>query len=184
MVPEYGGKLVELLHGLVPNATRVALLWNPLNAASRDLVQAIREGAARLGLSLQSNEVRQRADFPAAFEAIANQSPDALIVDTDVVLISQRKGIIEFAAGHRLPAVYGLREFTDDGGLISFGADTFELARLAAGYVDRILKGAKPADLPVQQPTKFQLVVNLKTARALDLAIAPLILARADEVIE
>jgi putative ABC transport system substrate-binding protein len=183
-VPEYGGKLVELLHQLVPNATRVAVLWNPLNAASRELVQALREAAPLLGLSLQWNEVRQRTDFPAAFEVIANQGPDALIVDTDVVLISQRKSILDFAAGNRLPAIYGLREFTDDGGLISFGADTFELARLAAGYVDKILKGAKPANLPVQQPTKFQLVINLRTAKALGLTIPPLILARADEVIE
>jgi putative ABC transport system substrate-binding protein len=184
MVPEYGGKLVELLHQLVPNATRVAVLWNPLNAASRELVQALREAAPLLGLSLQWNEVRQRTDFPPAFEVIASHGPDALIVDTDVVLISQRKSILDFAAGNRLPAIYGLREFTDDGGLISFGADTFELARLAAGYVDKILKGAKPANLPVQQPTKFQLVINLRTAKALGLTIPPLILARADEVIE
>ena len=107
-----------------------------------------------------------------------------MIIDTDVLLISYRKSIVEFAAAHRLPAVYGLREFVDDGGLISFGADTFELARLAAGYVDKILKGAKPADLPVQQPTKFALVVNLKTARALGLTIPQFILGRADEVIE
>jgi putative ABC transport system substrate-binding protein len=184
MVPEYGGKLVELLHEVVPHATRAAVLWNPLNAASRELVQAVREAAPHLGLSLQWNEVRERTDFPPAFEMIANQGADALIVDTDVVLISQRKSILEFAAGHRLPAIYGLREFTDDGGLISFGADTFELARLAAGYVNKILKGAKPADLPVQQPTKFQLVVNLNTAKALGLTIPPSILARADEVIE
>jgi putative tryptophan/tyrosine transport system substrate-binding protein len=184
MVPEYGGKLVELLHGVVPAAARVAVLWNPLNAASRELVQAVREGAARLGLRLRWAEVRQAMDFPPAFKAIADQSPDALIVDTDVVLISQRKAVIEFAAGHRLPAIYGLREFTEDGGLMSFGADTFELARLAAGYVDKILKGATPADLPIQQPTKFQLVVNLKTADQLDLTIPPSILARADEVIE
>jgi putative ABC transport system substrate-binding protein len=184
MVPEYGGKLVELLHQVVPNATRVGVLWNPLNAASRELVQAIRDAAPRLGFSLQWNEVRQRTDFPAAFEVIANQGPDALIVDTGVVLISQRKSILEFAAGQRLPAMYGLREFTDDGGLISFGADTFELARLAAGYVDKILKGAKPADLPVQQPTKFELVVNLKTAQQLGLTVPASILARADEVIE
>jgi putative ABC transport system substrate-binding protein len=184
MVPDYGGKLVELLHELVPNATRVAVLWNPLNGASRHLVQAIRDAVAYLGLSATLQEVRQAADFSPAFDALTGQQPNALIVDTDVVLISQRKSIIEYTAAHRLPAVYGLREFVDDGGLMSFGADTVELARLAAGYVNKILKGAKPADLPVQQPTKFQLIVNLKTAKALGLTIPPLVLARADEVIE
>jgi ABC-type uncharacterized transport system substrate-binding protein len=184
MVPDYGGKLVELLHELMPNATRVAVLWNPLNGASRHLVQAIRDAVAHLGLSATLQEVRQAADFSPAFDALTGQQPNALIVDTDVVLISQRKPIIEYTAAHRLPAVYGLREFVDAGGLMSFGADTVELARLAAGYVIKILKGAKPADLPVQQPTKFELIVNLKTARALGLTIPPLILARADEVIE
>jgi putative ABC transport system substrate-binding protein len=184
MVPEYGGKLVEVLHGLVPNATRVAVLWNPLNGASRELVHAIRDAVHTFGLNARYHEVRQAADFTAAFDAITEEQPDALIIDTDVVLISQRKRIIEYAAARRLPAIYGLREFTDDGGLISFGADTVELARLAAGYVDKILKGAKPAELPFQQPTKFDLVINLKTTKALGLTIPPLILARADEVIE
>jgi putative ABC transport system substrate-binding protein len=184
MVPEYGGKLVELLHELVPNATRVAVLWNPLNAASRDLVEAVRDAAARVGASPLLHEARRPADFTMAFDAITRQEPDALIVDTDVLLISHRKSIVEYAAVNRFPAVYGMREFVDDGGLISFGANTFELARLAAGYVDKILKGAKPADLPVQQPTKFELVINLKTAKALGLTIPQFILGRADEVIE
>jgi putative ABC transport system substrate-binding protein len=184
MVPEYGGKLVELAREVVPNATRAAVLWNPLNAASRDLVQAVRDAAERVGLSLVLQELRGQADFTTAFDAITAQQPDTLIVDTDILLVAHRRSIIEYAALRRLPAVYGVREFTDDGGLISFGADTFELARLAAGYVDKIVKGAKPADLPFQQPTKFQLDINLKTARALGLAIPPLLLARADEIIE
>jgi putative tryptophan/tyrosine transport system substrate-binding protein len=183
-VPDYGGKLVELLHELAPHASRAAVLWNPMNGASRDLVQAIREAAGPLGLGLLSLEARRPEDFPIAFDTITEQNPDCVIGDTDSLLISQRKRIVEYAAVHRLPAVYGVREFVDDGGLISYGSDTFELARLAAGYVDEILKGAKPADLPVQQPTKFQLVINLKTAKALGLTIPPSILARADEVIE
>jgi putative ABC transport system substrate-binding protein len=183
-VPEYGGKLVELLHQLVPQATRVAALWNPLNAASRDLVQAIRNAAAGGGFTLLLHEVRRSEDFPEAFDAIAEQGPDGLIVDTDVLLISNRKSIVEFAASHRVPTIYGIREFTQVGGLISFGSDTFELARLDAGYVDKILRGTKPADLPFQQPTKFDLLVNLKTAKALGLTIPYQILARADEVIE
>ncbi len=184
MEPEYGGKLVQLLRELVPNATRAAVLYNPSNGAERDLIPAIEEAASRAGLSLTLQELRRTADFTTAFDTITEEQPDALIVGTDVLLSSHRKSIIEFAAEHRLPAVYGLREFTDDGGLISFGADTFELARLAAGYVDKILKGAKPADLPFQQPTKFDLVVNLNTAKALGLMVPYQILARADEVIE
>ena len=184
MEPDYGGKLLELLHDLAPNATRVAVLWNPLNAAERSLIQTMADDATRIGVSLMPHELRRTAEFTTAFDAITEQQPDALIVGTDVLLLSHRKNIIEYAALHRFPAVYGLREFVDDGGLISFGADTVELARLAAGYVDKILKGDKPADLPVQQPTKFDLVINLRTAKALGLTVPPLILGRADEVIE
>jgi putative ABC transport system substrate-binding protein len=184
MWPDLGGKFVELVRDVVPRAARVAMLWNPSSTAARNLVQATHEAADRLGLSLLLHEVRQLEDFPKAFEAITKQSPDAVISDTDVVLISQRRSIVEFAALHRIPAIYGLREFTEVGGLVSYGPNTIDLARRAAGYVDKILKGAKPADLPVQQPTKFELVVNLKTTAALCLTIPHQILARADEVIE
>jgi ABC-type uncharacterized transport system substrate-binding protein len=184
VVTDFGGKWVELLHELAPHATRVAMLWNPLNAASRNLVQAVREATGNLGLTLLLDEARRPEDLPVAFAAISEQAPDALIIDTDVVLLSHRKSIIEFAAAHSLPAMYGLREFVDDGGLISYGPIGFDIWRRVADYVDRILKGAKPADLPVQQPTKFEVVVNLKTAAALGLTIPPLILSRVDEVIE
>jgi len=107
-----------------------------------------------------------------------------MIIDTDALILSFRKNIIEFAAAHRLPAMYGLREFVDEGGLISYGPNPFDVWRRVADYVDKILKGAKPADLPVQQPTKFDLVLNMKTATVLGLTIPPLILSRADEVIE
>jgi putative ABC transport system substrate-binding protein len=184
VVTEFGGKWVELPHEVAPHATRVAMLWNPLNAASRDLVQAVHGAARNLGLTLLLDEARRPEDLPAAFAAIGEQAPDVLIVDTDVVLLSSRKSITEFAAAHGLPAMYGLREFVDDGGLMSYGPIPFDVWRRVAGYVDKILKGAKPADLPVQQPTKFELVVNLKTAAALGLTIPHQILARADEVIE
>jgi putative ABC transport system substrate-binding protein len=184
VVTEFGGKWVELLRELAPHGTRIAMLWNPLNAASRELVQAVREACGNLGLTLLSDEARRPPDLPAAFAAITEQAPDALIIDTDVVLLSNRKSIVEFAAAHDFPAMYGLREFVDDGGLISYGPVAFEVWRRVAGYVDKILKGAKPADLPVQQPTKFELVVNLKTAKALGLTLPQSILARADEVIE
>jgi len=184
VVTEFGGKWVELLRELAPHGTPIATLWNPLNAASWELVQAVREACGNLGLTLLSDEARRPIDLPAAFAAVAEQAPDALIIDTDVVLLSNRKSIVEFAAAHDFPAMYGLREFVDDGGLISCGPVAFDIWRRVAGYVDKILKGAKPADLPVQQPTKFELVVNLKTAKALGLTLPQSILARADEVIE
>jgi putative tryptophan/tyrosine transport system substrate-binding protein len=184
VVTEFGGKWVELLRELAPHGTRIAMLWNPLNAASRELVEAVREACGNLGLTLLSDEARRPADLPVAFAAITEQAPDALIIDTDVVLLSNRKSIVEFAAAHDFPAMYGLREFVDDGGLISYGPVAFDVWRRVAGYVDKILKGAKPADLPVQQPTTFELVVNLKTAKSLGLTVPQSILARADEVIE
>ena len=184
IVTDFGGKWVELLHELVPHATRVAMLWNPVNAASRALVQAARQATGSLGLTLLSDEAGRPEDLPQAFEAIVEQKPDALIIDTDALILSHRTIIIEFAAVHGLPAMYGLREFVDEGGLISYGPSPFDVWRRVAGYVDKILKGTKPADLPVQQPTKFELVVNLNVVRKLGLTIPPSILARVDEVIE
>jgi len=160
------------------------MLWNPLNAASRNLEQAVRQASGSLGLTLLSDEAGHPEDLPKAFDAIVEQNLDAMIIDTDALILSFRKNIIEFAAAHRLPAMYGLREFVDEGGLISYGPNPFDVWRRVADYVDKILKGAKPADLPVQQPTKFDLVLNMKTATVLGLTIPPLILSRADEVIE
>jgi putative ABC transport system substrate-binding protein len=182
--PELGGKWLELLHDLAPRAVRVAVVWNPTSSYSQNLVKAMREAAGPLGLSLTLHEARRPTDFPISLDAIAEQKPDALTTDTDPLTVSNRKGIIAFAAAHRVPAVYGLRDFVDDGGLMSYGPSIFDICRRVAGYVDKILKGAKPADLPVEQPTKYELVVNLKTARSLGLTVPPSILARADDVIE
>ena len=184
VVAEFGGKWVEFLHELAPRAARIAMLWNPVNGASQVLVRGVREGAGSLGLTLLLDEVRRAEDLPTAFAAITEQAPDALIMDTDAVLFSRHREIIEFAAAHRLPTAYGLREFAEAGGLFSYGPNAFDIWRRVAGYVDKILKGAKPADLPIQQPTKFELIINLRTAKALGLTIPPLVLARADEVIE
>ena len=184
IVTEFGGKWVELLHELAPHAIRVAMLWNPLNAASRNLVQAVWEAAGSLGLTLLSDEAGQPEDLPKAFDAIVEQKPDALIIDTDALILSHRRSILEFAAVHGVPAMYGLREFVDEGGLISYGPSPFDIWRRVAGYVDKILKGAKPADLPVQQPTKFELVINLQAARTIELDVPPTLLARADAVSE
>jgi putative tryptophan/tyrosine transport system substrate-binding protein len=144
----------------------------------------MRKVTAGLGITLVSHQVRSPSDLSMAFDAVVTERSDAMIVDGDPLLVSHRRNIVEFARARRLPAVYALRDFADVGGLVAYGASIFEIWRRAASYVDRILKGAKPADLPVEQPTAFELVLNLKTARALGLAIPPIILARADEVIE
>ena len=140
--------------------------------------------AEDLGMTLLSHDVRSPSDLPKAFDAIATERSDAMIVDGDVLLVSYRRSIVDFAASHRLPTIYGHRDFVDAGGLIAYGASIFAIWRRAASYVDKILKGARPADLPVEQPTEFELVLNLKTAKSLGLVMPQTILARADEVIE
>jgi putative ABC transport system substrate-binding protein len=137
-----------------------------------------------LGVEIQSLEVRGPDNFDGAFEAVRRQRPDALITVEDPVTVAHRKLIADFAAGQRLPALHGLREFVIAGGLMSYGASLADVFRRAAGYVDKVLKGAKPADLPVQQPTKFELMINLKAANALGLSVPDRLLALADEVIE
>jgi putative ABC transport system substrate-binding protein len=182
--PFIAGKYLELLHEIVPGATRIT---NVINTSALPAVvdaQVIRKAAEDLGITLLSHEVRSPSDLPTAFDAIATERSDAMIVDGDVLLVSYRRSIVDFAASHRLPAMYGHRDFVDAGGLIAYGASIFAIWRRAATYVDKILKGAKPAELPVEQPTEFELVLNLKTANALGLAIPQIILARADEVIE
>jgi putative ABC transport system substrate-binding protein len=143
------------------------------------------EGAAReLGIQLQSLEVRSPGDFHTAFDAAVRQRVGALLTVEDPLTVGQRRQIVEFTAKTRLPAMHGLREFVEVGGLMSYGVDLADLRRLSAGYVDKILKGARPADLPVEQAQKFELVINLKTAKALGLTIPPSLLQRADQVIE
>jgi putative ABC transport system substrate-binding protein len=177
-------KSLELLYEIVPSASRIAALSNPSNPQNLVSAQALRRAAEGLGITLLFHEVRNAGDLTMAFGAITTERSDAVIVEGDPLLVSNRRSIVEFAASHRLPAMYGLRDFVDAGGFVAYGASIFEIWRRVASYVDKILKGAKPADLPVEQPTAFELVVNLKTAKALDLAIPQIILARADEVIE
>jgi len=142
------------------------------------------EAARTLGLELRTIEVATPDQISAGFEAAATGGTEALAVLADAMFWNQRTRMVALAAKHRMPAIYPEREYVDDGGLLSYGQDIPDSFRQAAGYVDKILKGAKPGDLPIQQPTRFDLVVNLKTARALDFTIPPSILARADEVIE
>ncbi len=183
--PELSGKRLELLREAVPRLSRVAFIWNPeVRGAVLDYKET--EGAARsLRLQLQSVEVSRAGDLDRAFSAVTEQRAQALIVQTpNPVLFTNRGLIVSFAQRNRLPSMYAQKEFVDAGGLMSYGPSTTELWRRAATHVDKILKGARPADLPVEQPTRFELVINLKTAKALGLTIPQSVLIRADQVIQ
>jgi putative ABC transport system substrate-binding protein len=184
MAPDLGAKRLELLRELLPHVYRVGILWNAANPYSALVFKETESAAQILHIQLQSIEVRSPDDFDSALEAATQQSMDALITVEDPLTFSHRKRIADFAASNRLPAIHGIKEFVDAGGLIAYGTSQAGLYRRGAGYVEKILKGARPADLPVQQPTKFELVINLKTAKALGLDVPATLLARADEVIE
>ncbi len=185
---ELGGKQLELLKEAFLRVSRVAVLWNLSNPSgiSQDalLLGEMKGAAGALRVTLQPLELRSLDDFEPAFSAIRRERADALIVVRSPLTATHRARIVNFAAKSRLPAIYPDREFVDAGGLMSYGVNVPDLWGRAAVYVDKILKGAKPADLPVEQPTKFELVINLKTAKALGLTIPRSVLIRADEVIE
>ena len=180
--PEIEGKKLELLKAAVPKITRVAVLVSRFNW-ERPNGQSLRAAAPALGVRLLHAESVPN-DYTHAFEVIARERADALFVGIDADLFANRHRIVDFATRRRLPLMGYSREFVEAGGLISYGVNLDDLYRRAAGYVDRILKGARPGDLPFEQPTKFELVINLKTARALGLTIPPSVLGRADQVIE
>jgi putative ABC transport system substrate-binding protein len=184
IAPELVGKQLELLREVVPKVSRVAVLWNPANLGNAPQLREAKAAARALGVRLQPVEAQGPSEIDRAFAAIMRERAGALLVLVDSVLVSQREQIAGLAAKNRLPAVYGLGSHVEAGGLMAYGANLFDLYRRAATYVDRILKGAKPADLPIEQPTKFELVINLKTAKALGLTIPRSVLARADELIE
>jgi putative ABC transport system substrate-binding protein len=181
---QFSGKWLELLKEAAPQVSRIAYLWNPKNTSSASSWNTMQGLALKLGLALQSVELGDPKNLSQAFEAILKGRADAVIVDSDASMIPIDAQIVEFALTNRLPLISPNRKFTDMGGLISYGPSLRELWRHAATYVDKILKGAKPVDLPVEQPTVFELVVNLKTAKALGLTIPQTVLLRADEVIE
>jgi len=181
---ELGGKRLELLKETVPKLTRVALLWDPQNSGSAQAWKESQLPARELGLQLHSMEVSSADKFEGAFNDAIKARSAALAVTPMILATSNRKQIVELTAKTRLPAIYARDEFVESGGLMSYGTDLDEHYRRAATYVDRILKGAKPADLPVEQPTKFELVINLKTAKQIGLTIPPNVLARADRVIK
>ena len=186
MAGELDSKRLQLLHDIAPSLSRAAFLVNP-NFPLGLLERVARAAAAAksLGITLRRFDAGAPAELIAALAAIEGSSSAALLVQNDAMLSgTERKRVIEFALAHRLPTVFETRRSVAEGALLSYGFDSLENARLAAGYVAKILKGAKPADLPVQQPTRFQLVINLKTAKAIGLSVPPPILDRADEVIE
>ncbi|HEX5913779.1 MAG TPA: ABC transporter substrate-binding protein [Rubrobacter sp.] len=181
---EWVAKQLELLKETVPKIRRVAILSNPTNAYHQLAIREVDVAARALGVQLQLLEAQGPNEFDGAFAAMAKESVGALLVLSDAMLNSHRTRLADLAARSRLPAAYGVRESVEAGGLMSYGPSFLDFYRRAATYVDKILKGAKPAELPVEQPTKFELVVNLKTAKALGLALPPSLLARADQVIE
>jgi putative ABC transport system substrate-binding protein len=182
--PDIQAKNLELLKEAVPRVSRVALLWSPFPSGADSYRSVVESAARRLGLGFRAMAVRGPAEIEGAFAAMSRERVDGLVVLQDPVMLAARRDVVGLAARHRLPAVYALREFVDAGGLMSYGVNIAQQFRRAAVYVDKILKGARPGDLAVEQPTRFELAVNLKTAKALRLTIPPSILARADLMIE
>jgi len=181
---DFSSKWLELLREVIPKISRVAVLLNRANPASVGYLTVLRGAAQKLGIKLQLQDVRDPGQLDGVFAAMVAERAQGLVVVVDPLTVRYRGRIVELAAKNRLPAAYGFREFVDAGGLMAYGVNVPSLCRRAAVYVDKILKGTKPGDLPVEQPTTFDLVVNLKTAKALGLTIPQSLLLRADEVIQ
>jgi len=184
MHPELSTKQLDILKQIVPSISRIAVLWNAAVPTKLADWQQLRPAAHTLGVELQSVEVRHPEDFDGAFAAITEQHPDAMLPLGDPLTVAMRAPLADFALKQRLPAMFTHRQFVEVGGLASYGANFPDLFRRAAGYVDKILKGASPADLPVQQPVKFEMFLNLETAKALGLTIPLSVVQLADQVIE
>jgi putative ABC transport system substrate-binding protein len=181
---ELAAKRLELIRMVVPRASRIAILWDDTGSAFRFALDRTEAEAKRAGFTVQRVPVRGPAEIEAAFATVARGRAGALSIAPSPMFFSHRKRLAELAMKHRLPTIVGVREYAEAGGLVSYGADNSDMFRGAATYVDRILKGARPADLPMEQPTKYEPVINLKTAKALGLTIPPSLLQRADQVIE
>jgi putative tryptophan/tyrosine transport system substrate-binding protein len=184
MAPDLEGKRLQLLGEVVPQLSHVAVIWNPLNAFSEISIRELKAAGETLRIKAQPVAVRVAEDLDAAFATLVKDKPQALIILADRIFLHNRARLIDFATQNRLPGVYAYRELVEAGGLMSFGPSYEDMHRRAATYVDKILKGAKPADLPIEQPTRFNLLINRGAAKALGLTIPQSILARADEVIE
>jgi putative ABC transport system substrate-binding protein len=177
-------KRLELLKEITPQLRRVAMLWNADDLGMTLRYRASETGAQELGISVQPLGVREPNDFNQAFEAMVRELPDAILMVTDSLTVLNRKRVFEFAAAHRLPAIYEFEFLVHDGGLMSYGPDQNESFERVAALVDRIFKGAKPADLPFEEPTLFRFALNLKTARSIGLTVPPTLLVQADDVVE
>jgi len=184
LVAGLGPKHLDLLHELVPTASMIVLLLNPGNPNAHSYVLQTQAAADALGLRIQMLTAHTEADLEAAFGIMVQQRADAMLVTADPFFIAQREQIVALAAGHAIPAIYAFRWFTDRGGLMSYGAAVAGFYRQLGTYAGRILNGAKPVDLPIEQNIRYELVINLKTAKRLSLTVPPSLLARADEVIE
>jgi putative ABC transport system substrate-binding protein len=184
LAPEISGKQLELLNEIVPKLSRVAFLGDVTRPGTAQSLREINVAADAFRVQVQYLEVRGPKDIEIAFRAASKDRAEAILVLGSPFLISQRKQVVELAAKSRLPAIYGRREYVEDGGLMSYATSFTDLSRRAATYVDKILKGAKPADLPIEQPKKFELIINLKAAKQIDVTIPPNVLARADKVIK
>jgi putative ABC transport system substrate-binding protein len=184
LLPELSGKRLQLLKDAIPGLSRVAVLWNAINSYKAFDLKEVQAVAEALNVAVRTLPVRGPDDFADAFEAAVKSGAGGLITLDDPFTIAHRTRIVNLALKYRLPAVYGVRPFADAGGLMTYGPDRVDQNRRAATYVDKILRGAKPADLPVEQPTKFELVINLKTAKALELTISPSLLQRADDIVQ
>ena len=184
MLPDLGGKQIEMLHQVLPSARRIAFLSNPTNAGAAPTLRSATDAAQRLGLELVAVDVIAPQDFGPAFARIEQSQVEALLVMGEPLIINNRETVIAFAARRRLPALYAIADLVRDGGLMSYGTNLNVHYPRAADYVAKILKGASPAELPVEQPVGFEMLVNLKTARALNLELPLSLLAGADEVID
>jgi putative ABC transport system substrate-binding protein len=184
LFPELSVKALEMLISAVPKAKRIAVLWNPDTPSHTPTVKAVEEAGRTLRVQLQTVVARTGADLESAFAAMARAHAQAVLVLSSAFLTAERQHLTELAMRHRLPTMFSQGEFVDAGGLMSYGPDYGDLFRRSANYVDKILKGARPADLPVEQATKFELAINRKTAKVLGLTIPPSLLHRADRVIE
>ena len=182
--PEIHGKGLEILKEAVPRASRVAYLWNPVPPGADTYRRVVESAATRLGVTLHSTQVLRRDEFERAFITMVRERVDAVVVAQDPLLFSARSQVVLQMARHPLPAIYGNREYVEAGGLMSYGPNIAHQWRRAATYVDKILKGAKPGDLAVEQPTTFELVINLTTAKALAVAIPVSLRLRVDHIIE
>src|SRR5579862_254610 len=185
MSPELGEKRIQLLKEIFPKVSRAMdVLWNPDYVGMRARFEQARAAAPAVGLVVRSVEVRDTRELNTALDAIIRERPEALLILVDPLTLSQRSRIVDFAAEQRLPAIYESSDFVDVGGLISYGTNGRDQFRRAASYVDRILRGVKPGDLPIEQPTTFELVINMRAAKALGITIPQSVLIRADRVIE